>query len=82
MHAHLTHSQAPRPIVIDPSHDDMHPGHGVVAMPAHDVIARRAYYIYVESGCIQGQCKQNWHRAENDLQSADRDLYIDTTLVA
>jgi hypothetical protein len=49
----------------------MHPGRGVIVMPAHDVIARRAYYIYVKSGCKQGQCKQNWHQAETELQAAD-----------
>jgi hypothetical protein len=43
MHAHLTHSEAPRTVAaVDPRQNDMHPGRGVIVMPAHDVIARRA----------------------------------------
>jgi hypothetical protein len=35
--------------------------------PSHDDIARRAYEIYVKRGRQQGQCKQNWRQAEQDL---------------
>jgi hypothetical protein len=71
MHAHLTHSLAPRVVAVEPTHDDMHPGRGVIAMPAHDEIARRAYEIYVKSDCKEGQCQQNWHQAELQLRTDD-----------
>ena len=71
MHSHLTHSQIPRSVAIEPTHDDLLPGCGVIAMPTHAEIARRAYDIYVKTGCEQGRCKQNWHQAETELRSAD-----------
>jgi hypothetical protein len=71
MPMHLARSQFPRAVAMEPAHDDMYFGR-VVTMPAHDVIARRAYYIYVQSGCKQGQCTHNWHQAETELQSVDR----------
>ncbi|MFA7236046.1 MAG: DUF2934 domain-containing protein [Phycisphaeraceae bacterium] len=40
--------------------------------PLHADIARRAYDIYVNKGCQQGQCQQNWQQAEQDLGSKDR----------
>ena len=36
--------------------------------PCHNDIARRAYEIYVQRGCQQGQCQQNWRQAERDLR--------------
>ena len=71
MHAHLTHSQAPRAVAVEPTHDDMHPGRGVITIPTHDDIAKRAYDIYVERGRKQGQCEQNWHQAELELRMDD-----------
>jgi hypothetical protein len=40
MHSHLTHSQVPRALAIEPAHDDLLSGRGVMAMPTHDEIAR------------------------------------------
>jgi hypothetical protein len=37
--------------------------------PSHDQIARRAHDIYIKKGRQPGQCKQNWHQAEQELQS-------------
>jgi len=71
MHSHLTHSLLPRPIAIEPEHDDMNPGRGVIAEPSHDEIAERAYAIYIMTGCQQGCCKQNWNKAEVELQRAN-----------
>ena len=71
MHAHLTHSQTPRDVAVEPTHNDMHPGRGVIAMPTHDDIANRAYDIYLKSGRKQGQCEQNWHQAELELRTDD-----------
>ena len=36
---------------------------------AHDDIARRAYEIYVEKGCLQGQSEQNWQQAEQEQKN-------------
>jgi hypothetical protein len=33
-----------------------------------DDIAKRAYEIYLEKGCQQGQCEQNWKQAERELK--------------
>ena len=35
----------------------------------HDDIAKQAYYIYLESGCLQGQSEQNWQQAEQELRN-------------
>jgi hypothetical protein len=50
----------------------MHPGRGVITIPTHDDIAKRAYDIYVERGRKQGQCEQNWHQAELELRTDDQ----------
>jgi hypothetical protein len=39
------------------------------ATPTHEDIARRAYQIYVEKGCPQGQSEENWRQAEQDIQN-------------
>jgi hypothetical protein len=36
--------------------------------PAHDEIAKRAYLIYEQAGCLPGQCDQNWQQAKNELK--------------
>jgi hypothetical protein len=41
-----------------------------VIPPTQDEIAVRAYDIYVKNGRKEGQCKQNWERAEHELQTA------------
>ena len=71
MHSHLTHSQVPRAVAIESTNDDMHHGRGVIEMPTHDDISKRAYEIYVLSGCKEGQCRQNWHQAESELWAVD-----------
>ena len=35
----------------------------------HDDIARRAYEIYLEKGCLQGQSEQNWQQAEQEQKN-------------
>jgi hypothetical protein len=72
MHSHLTHSQVPRAVAIEPEHDDMERGRGVIVEPTHDQIAERAYSIYLHTGSKPGHCQQNWHQAEKELQPADR----------
>jgi hypothetical protein len=36
-------------------------------VPSHEDIARRAFDIYVKKGRPQGQCRQNWWEAEQEL---------------
>jgi hypothetical protein len=71
MHTHLTHLQGPRSGAIEPTHNDMHPGRGVIDMPTRDEIAGRAYDLYLKSGREDGQSDRNWHRAELELRTAD-----------
>lgn len=40
-----------------------------VTMPIQEDIARRAYEIYLEKGCPQGQSEQNWLQAEQEMKN-------------
>jgi len=46
-----------------------HPGPVVAAKLTHEDIAKYAYGIYVEQGCLQGQSEQNWLQAERELKN-------------
>lgn len=48
----------------------------VAPRPPHHQIARRAYEIYVSSGCVQGRCDTNWIQAEHEL-ALEHDVAID-----
>ena len=49
------------------AHDNPRPKPGPTAKPTTEDIAKRAYEIYIEKGCKQGQCEQNWKQAEQEL---------------
>jgi hypothetical protein len=72
MDKYTPQSEANRTLAAQQTHGDMHPGHGVIATPTHNDISRRAYDIYIKSGCKDGQCKQNWKQAEHEIQDALR----------
>ncbi len=38
-------------------------------LPNADEIAERAYHIWLERGCPDGTCTENWLRAETELRS-------------
>jgi hypothetical protein len=38
--------------------------------PPEDEVARKAYFIYLDQGCPQGQDKQHWFEAEAQLVAA------------
>ncbi len=38
--------------------------------PSHDEIARRAYELFVNRGCTQGQDRQDWMQAERELRAS------------
>lgn len=40
---------------------------GEAKCASHEDIAKRAYDIYLKTGRVQGQCKQNWEQAEHSL---------------
>lgn len=71
MNKYTTQSEATRILAAQQTHSDPHPGHGVLAMPSHAEIAKRAYDIYLKSGAKPGHCTQNWQKAEHDLRTAD-----------
>jgi hypothetical protein len=35
----------------------------------HDLIAKRAWALWRERGCLPGQAEQNWHEAESLLRA-------------
>jgi len=51
------------------AHKTPHPGSVSTAVLKHEEIANRAYEIYVEKGCRQGQSEQNLLQAEQELKS-------------
>ena len=69
MDKYTTQSEATQMLAAELTHDDLQPGPGVIPIPTHAEIARRAYEIYIKTGRIQGQCKQNWQHAEHDLRT-------------
>ena len=69
MHSHVTQSHATKVLSAQQTHNSQHPGAPVITAPAHGDIADRAYDIYVRDGRKQGQCKQNWHQAELELNA-------------
>jgi DUF2934 family protein len=74
MNKYSTQSEANRVLAAGQTHGDLHPGRGIITMPTHDDIARRAYDIYVTSGSKRGQCLQNWRQAEHELRTGDNRL--------
>lgn len=46
---------------------------------SHEEIAKRAYEIYLESGCLPGRCQQNWQKAEKDLTGGAHKVHIPST---
>jgi hypothetical protein len=58
-------SQVPAPQQV---YDISRPKSGSTVKPTNQDIAKRAYEIYVEKGCQQGQCEENWKQAERELK--------------
>lgn len=55
--------------VPQPIHDTPRPRPVATATLTHEDIARRAYQIYIEKGCPQGQSEENWLQAKQDIKS-------------
>jgi hypothetical protein len=71
MSKYMTHSKATQMSTMQQGHKASHPGPGAAAMPKHKDIAQRAYAIYFEKDCRQGQSEQNWLQAEQELKSQE-----------
>ncbi len=69
MSKYMTMSRATQMSAMQQVHKAPHPGSVATAMLTHEEIARRAYEIYVEKGCQQGQSEQHWLQAEQELKN-------------
>lgn len=74
MKPYTAQPEANRKLAAEQTHNELHGGRGVMALPTHEEIAKRAYDIYVKNGRKQGQSSQNWHQAEQELQAAEHRL--------
>ncbi len=78
MSKYMTRSKATQMSDMQQTHHNPHPGQA--ATLTHEDISRRAYEIYVENGCKEGQSEQNWRQAEQELknqeewQEADKEI--------
>jgi len=69
MSKYMTQSKATQMSAMQQGHQASHPGSAAAGMPKHNDIAKRAYEIYVEKDCQQGQSEQNWLQAEQELKN-------------
>ena len=65
----MSHSKGTHTFATQKTVNAPHTVLAVASMPTHDDIAKRAYDIYIRTGSRQGQCKQNWQQAEQDLRN-------------
>jgi len=72
MSRYASKPESTKDIAAQQTHENMHPGHGVITMMTHGDIAKRAYDIYLKTGQRKGQCIQNWLKAEHDLRAVNR----------
>ena len=70
MQKHGNHSLASQVHAAERAQCETHTGCCGSAKPDHDAIAHRAYDIYVKTGSKQGHCKENWRKAETELETA------------
>jgi hypothetical protein len=71
MSKHMTHSNATQMSAMQQGHKALHSGPLATIVPTHKDIAKRAYEIYVEKDCRQGQSEQNWLQAEQELKNQE-----------
>ena len=69
MSKYMTKSKATQMSVMQQAHKTPHPGSVATAILTHEEIAKRAYEIYVENGCRQGQSEHNWLQSEQELKN-------------
>lgn len=71
MSQYMTQPKATQMSTMQQGHKASHPGPAATAMPTHKDIAKRAYEIYVEKACRQGQGEQDWLQAERELKNQE-----------
>ena len=69
MSKYMAKSKATQMSAMQQAHKTPHPGSVATATLTHEEIAKRAYEIYAEKGCPQGQSEQNWLQAEQELKN-------------
>ena len=70
MSKYMTRSKATQMSDMQKVHKVQHPGQ-VTTKLTHENISMRAYEIYVESGCKEGQDEQNWLQAQQELKNRE-----------
>lgn len=71
MSKYMTRSKATQMSDMQKTHKVLHSGQVVTSVLRHEDISMRAYEIYVENGCKQGQSEQNWLQAEQELKNQE-----------
>lgn len=69
MSKYMTMSKATQMSAMQRAHKTPYPESVATAMLTHEEIAKRAYEIYAEKRCPQGQSEQNWLQAEQELKN-------------
>ena len=77
MSKYMTKSKATQMSEMQHAHKVPYPGQVAATILTHKDISRRAYEIYVENGCKEGQSEQNWLQAEQELKSREEWLEAD-----
>ena len=77
MSKYMTKSKATQMSEMQQANKASHPGPVATTMLTHKDISKRAYKMYVENGCKEGQSKQNWLQAEQEMKNRDEWLEAD-----
>jgi hypothetical protein len=70
MSKYMTKSKTKQMSEMQQAHKAPHTGL-VATMLRHEDISKRAYKIYVENGCKEGQSEQNWLQAEQEMKNRE-----------
>ena len=69
MSKYMTKSKAAQMSSMQQAHKAQRSGSIPIAVLRHEDISKRAYEIYVENGCKEGNSDQNWLQSEQELNS-------------
>jgi Protein of unknown function (DUF2934) len=71
MSKYMTRSKATQISDMQREHKTPHPGQVATIALTHEDVSNRAYEIYVENSCKEGQSEQNWLQAEQELKNRE-----------
>ena len=77
MSKYMTRSKSTQMSDMQQAHKFPHTEQVATIKLTHEDISRRAYEIYVENGCKEGQSEQNWLQAEQELKNRQEWLEAD-----